>query len=224
MGRPGARTITIRGQILSVLRAEWPLPISTRRVCELLGAHRYDETGHRVYPQLRALDRIGLIECIRREPDCRDVFWRFLGDPSDDDLNAAVEATESPAISVLTPAEIAHPVVVVGASARDVGRGRDTRREVPRAAAVSDLLAVIASLRAAAIASADTALAEAETRCAAAEAHLASVKSMRAAILSYDQALTALTALAGTPWAWEGRMGAGRPESGVIERPGAAVT
>lgn len=93
MGRPGVRTVAIRDQILAALRVEWPLPISTRRVCELLGASRYDETGHRIYPQLCALDRMGIVERIRREPDCRDVFWRFLGDPTDDELNAAVDTT-----------------------------------------------------------------------------------------------------------------------------------
>lgn len=96
MGRPTARTVALRDQILAALRAEWPLPISTRRVCELLGAHRYDETGYRVYPQLCALDRMGVVERIRRGAECRDVFWRFLGDPTDADLNAAVEAVESP--------------------------------------------------------------------------------------------------------------------------------
>ncbi len=97
MGRPTARTVALRDRIVAALRAEWPLPVSTRRVCELLGAHRYDETGYRIYPQLCALDRMGVIERIRRDADCRDVFWRFLGDPSDADLNAAVEAVESPA-------------------------------------------------------------------------------------------------------------------------------
>ena len=94
MGRPCARTVAIRDQILAVLRAEWPLPISTRRVCELLGANRYDETGRRVYPQLCALGRMGLVERIRLGAECRDVFWRFGGDPSDADLNAAVDALE----------------------------------------------------------------------------------------------------------------------------------
>lgn len=96
MGRPSARTVALRDQIVAALRTEWPLPISTRRVCELLGAHRYDETGYRIYPQLCALDRMGVIERIRRDAECRDVFWRFLGDPTDADLNAAVEAVESP--------------------------------------------------------------------------------------------------------------------------------
>jgi len=96
MGRPSARAVAIRDQILAALRTEWPLPISTRRVCELLGAHRYDETGYRVYPQLCALDRLGVVERIRRGAEYRDVFWRFLGDPTDSDLNAAVDAVESP--------------------------------------------------------------------------------------------------------------------------------
>lgn len=103
MGRPSARTVAIRDQILAALRAEWPLPISTRRVCELLGAHRYDETGYRIYPQLCALDRLGLVERIRRGPDCRDVFWRFLGDPTDADFNAAVDAVEPTGPSPIGP-------------------------------------------------------------------------------------------------------------------------
>ncbi|SHQ49021.1 Uncharacterised protein [Mycobacteroides abscessus subsp. massiliense] len=96
MGRPSARTVAMRDQILAALRTEWPLPISTRRVCEMLGAGRYDETGYRVYPQLCALDRLGVIERIRRDPDCRDVFWRFLGDPTDADLSAVVDAIDRP--------------------------------------------------------------------------------------------------------------------------------
>ncbi len=92
MGRPSARTVAMRDQILAALRAEWPLPISTRRVCELMGAHRYDQTGYRIYPQLCALDRLGVVERIRRDDDCRDVFWRFLGDPTDADLSTAVDA------------------------------------------------------------------------------------------------------------------------------------
>ncbi len=105
MGRPSARTVAMRDQILAALRTEWPLPISTRRVCELLGAHRYDETGYRVYPQLCALDRLGLIERIRRDADCRDVFWRFLGEPTDADLNAAVDAVDSPQPQHAAPLE-----------------------------------------------------------------------------------------------------------------------
>ncbi|MCA2336858.1 hypothetical protein [Mycobacterium avium] len=97
MGRPSARTVAIRDQILTALRTEWPLPISTRRVCELLGAHRYSETGYRIYAQMCALDRLGLVERIRRrDVVCRDVFWRFLGDPTDADLNAIVDAPAVP--------------------------------------------------------------------------------------------------------------------------------
>lgn len=96
MGRPSARTVAIRDQILAALRTEWPLPISTRRVCELLGAHRYSQTGHRIYPQLCALDRLGLVERIHPDTGCRDVFWRFLGDPTDADLNAVIDAIDPP--------------------------------------------------------------------------------------------------------------------------------
>ncbi len=95
MGRPSARTVALRDQILAALRVEWPLPVSTRHLCELLGAHRYDETGYRVYPQLCALDRMGVVERIRRGSECRDVFWRFLGDPTDVGLNAVIDAIDS---------------------------------------------------------------------------------------------------------------------------------
>ncbi|MEN4476598.1 hypothetical protein [Mycolicibacterium cosmeticum] len=105
MGRPSARTVAIRDQILAALRTEWPLPISTRRVCELLGAHRYSQTGYRIYPQLCALDRLGLVERIRRDAGCRDVFWRFLGDPTDADLNAVVDATDSPQLAPAAPTD-----------------------------------------------------------------------------------------------------------------------
>ncbi len=105
MGRPSARTVAIRDQILAALRTEWPLPISTRRVCELLGAHRYSQTGYRIYPQLCALDRLGLVERIRRDAGCRDVFWRFLGDPTDADLNAVVDAIDSPQLAPAVPTD-----------------------------------------------------------------------------------------------------------------------
>lgn len=94
MGRPSARTIAMREQILVALRTEWPLPVSSRRVCELLGANRYDHLGYRIYPQLCALDRSGLVERVRRDSDCRDVYWRFGGDPTDADLDAAVGTSE----------------------------------------------------------------------------------------------------------------------------------
>jgi hypothetical protein len=95
MNRPGPRTVALRDQILAALRTEWPLPISTRRVCELLGAHRYDETGYRVYPQLRALARLGLVECVRLDrSEFRDVFWRSA-EPTDAELNALINATEA---------------------------------------------------------------------------------------------------------------------------------
>lgn len=96
MGRPSARTVAVRDQILAALRTEWPLPVSTRRVCELLGARRYDETGYRIYPQLCALDRLGVVERIRCGAECRDVFWRFSGDPTDAELSAAVDAMDPP--------------------------------------------------------------------------------------------------------------------------------
>lgn len=192
MGRPGARTVAIRDQILAALRAQWPSPISTRRVCELLHATRYDETGLRIYPQLCALDRMGLVERIRREPDCRDVFWRFLGDPTDDDLNAVVDAMESPAPGMLAAATVGRRAVAVVTPTSNAGRGDDTLRELPRAGKAADLMDVIASLRAAAIATADAAVAEAEAYRAATESHLAAMKSMRAVIVSYDRALMAL--------------------------------
>ncbi|MGB3354598.1 MAG: hypothetical protein WBB00_17750 [Mycobacterium sp.] len=52
MGRPSAQTVALRGRIVTALRAEGSTPAPTRRVCELLGARRYDETGYRIYPQL----------------------------------------------------------------------------------------------------------------------------------------------------------------------------
>lgn len=103
----------MRDQILAALRTEWPLPVSTRKVCELLGAHRYDETGYRVYPQLCALDRLGIVERIRRDPECRDVFWRFLGDPTDAELNAAVDA--------ITPQAAESAASTESADERDTG-------------------------------------------------------------------------------------------------------
>lgn len=105
MGRPSARTVAIRDQILAALRTEWPLPISTRRVCELLGAHRYSETGYRIYAQLCALDRLGIVERIRRDAGCRDVFWRFLGDPTDADLNAVIDAIDSSQLAPAVPSD-----------------------------------------------------------------------------------------------------------------------
>lgn len=96
MGRPSARSVALRDQILAALRTQWPLPTSTRHICELLGAQRYDETGYRIYPQLCALDRLGVVERIRGDAECRDVFWRFAGDPTDVEMNAAVDAAHAP--------------------------------------------------------------------------------------------------------------------------------
>ncbi|WP_237074055.1 hypothetical protein [Mycobacteroides abscessus] len=95
MGKPSARTVAMRNQIVAALRTQWPLPVSTRQVCQLMGAHRYDEIGYRIYPQLCALNRLGVVERIRRDDDCRDVFWRFTGDPPDIDLSEAVDAGTS---------------------------------------------------------------------------------------------------------------------------------
>lgn len=91
MGRPSAQTVALRDRIVTALRAEGSTPTSTRRVCELLGARRYDETGYRIYPQLCALDRLGVVERIRPGGDCQDVFWRLLGDPTDAEMDAAVD-------------------------------------------------------------------------------------------------------------------------------------
>ncbi len=91
MGRPSAQTVALRDRIVTALRGEGSTPASTRRVCELLGASRYDETGYRIYPQLCALERAGVVERIRPGGDCQDVFWRFLGDPTDAETDAAVD-------------------------------------------------------------------------------------------------------------------------------------
>ncbi|MEU0497986.1 hypothetical protein [Mycobacterium sp. NPDC006124] len=91
MGRPSPQTVALRDRIVTALRAEGSTPASTRRVCELLGARRYDETGYRIYPQLCALDRLGVVERIRPGGDCQDVFWRFLGDPTDAEMDTAVD-------------------------------------------------------------------------------------------------------------------------------------
>ncbi|WP_245905797.1 hypothetical protein [Mycolicibacterium palauense] len=91
MGRPSPQTVALRERIVAALRGEGSTPASTRRVCELLGARRYDETGYRIYPQLCALDRLGVVERIRPGGDCQDVFWRLLGDPTDVEMAAAVD-------------------------------------------------------------------------------------------------------------------------------------
>lgn len=91
MGRPSAQTVALRGRIVTALRGEGSTPASTRRVCELLGARRYDETGYRIYPQLCALERAGVVERIRPGGACQDVFWRFFGDPTDAEMDAAVD-------------------------------------------------------------------------------------------------------------------------------------
>ena len=91
MGRPSPQTVALRGRIVTALRAEGATPASTRHVCELLGARRYDEAGYRIYPQLCALERAGVVERIRPGGDCQDVFWRYLGDPTDAEMDAAVD-------------------------------------------------------------------------------------------------------------------------------------
>lgn len=101
MGRPSAQTVALRHQIVTALRAEGSTPASTRRVCELLGARRYDETGYRIYPQLCALDRLGVVERVRPDGDCQEVFWRFRGDPTDAEMDAAVDLDETSAGEVM---------------------------------------------------------------------------------------------------------------------------
>lgn len=70
-----ARTIAVRDQVEAALRDEFPLPISTKALCERLGVGRYDATGLVVYRVLAWMWRRGRVECLRFE-GMPDAYWR----------------------------------------------------------------------------------------------------------------------------------------------------
>jgi len=118
---PTARTLAVRGQLLVILRAEHPLPISTSDVLLRMAndhrncTRRLDGFGNPtrglcpyrppekcrawcwydpVYPQLCALMRLGLVERIRRD-GMRCVYWRYVETETDEAFNAIVDALEA---------------------------------------------------------------------------------------------------------------------------------
>ncbi|MEW5810295.1 MAG: hypothetical protein AB1925_12660 [Actinomycetota bacterium] len=118
--RPMAKTIALRDQIISVLRAEHPMPISTNDVlikvanegrnCNSVRTTDgtcHDWTGRwalrdgcpawcwhsRVYPQLRALTALGLIEQVPM-PEMLHAYWRYVETDDDAAMNATLAALE----------------------------------------------------------------------------------------------------------------------------------
>jgi hypothetical protein len=121
MGRtPSPRTIAIRDRILAILRANDPLPMSTPEVLRAMANRgtscdsHLSTDGHcpprrwapydpqncqgwcwhgAVYPQLRILAHLGLVEHIK-VPGHLCVYWRYIDQESDAYFNAAIAAME----------------------------------------------------------------------------------------------------------------------------------
>jgi hypothetical protein len=108
------RTVAIRDQLLAILRAEYPMPLSTNDILLKManGGQNCDSylstDGRcarpercrawcwysRVYPQLVALINLKLVERIR-PPEMRAAYWRYVPDDQDDGhFNAIINAME----------------------------------------------------------------------------------------------------------------------------------
>lgn len=116
---PTPRTVALRDRILLILRDNWPLPISTREVlramtnggnscnsynadrgqCPRPTSLRPDEPcfgwcwQQAVYPQLRAMEHLGLVELVRIEGH-RAVYWRYVEQETDREVDAILAAME----------------------------------------------------------------------------------------------------------------------------------
>lgn len=62
-----------RDQILACLRDRWPL--STQEVTDAVTSRGYDPN---VYRNLMALERLGQVDRLVRQPESRSVYWRYL--------------------------------------------------------------------------------------------------------------------------------------------------
>lgn len=114
--RPTAATVALRDQILAVLR-DRGAPITTDQVVTLahptfctsadkqcvylaspMNRGRGPCPGHcwkqRIYNSLRALERKGVVTC-HRPRDMYSVFWSATGEPTDEQMNAILDAMET---------------------------------------------------------------------------------------------------------------------------------
>jgi hypothetical protein len=105
------RTIALRHQLLAALRnADGPL--STNALCTLV-ARDGDNCGQfdgrcasqierchggcwwtRVYPQLRALQRMGLVDWVHYPRPIRCTYWRYIEAETEEMFNAAIDAMD----------------------------------------------------------------------------------------------------------------------------------
>lgn len=86
--KPGAKAINVREAIITSLRdADWPL--ATEQVIALVA----DPAHHReVYPNLRALERSGVVERADVPSSFRAVYWRLRRTQQHEEFNTAFEA------------------------------------------------------------------------------------------------------------------------------------
>lgn len=84
-GAPGPKARAIRDAIAATLR-DADVPLATRQV-EARTRHRHWD----VYPNLRAMERAGLVERADVPRHVRDVFWRLTPAPVDVPFNREFE-------------------------------------------------------------------------------------------------------------------------------------
>lgn len=88
-------TVWLRRRIVDAVRQMATTePPSTRDICDRLGVARYGEIGYRVYPNLRSLERLGVVKRVgyRGELPYREVCWGYTGELTDAKANDLVDA------------------------------------------------------------------------------------------------------------------------------------
>jgi hypothetical protein len=109
--KPMPYTVAIRDRILAILRDEAPLPISTPRIRELMANGGQSCASYMsvdgtcpetagtdcggwcwllVYPNLRAMVELGLVEQVK-VPNHRVVYWRYVEQETNAQFNAVLE-------------------------------------------------------------------------------------------------------------------------------------
>lgn len=78
---PTSTTLEVRDRILDYLRAEYPMPVTTKAVqTATAGTTAVRAYPGIVYPQLLALAAAGDVERVNRD-DHRAAYWRYVPDP-----------------------------------------------------------------------------------------------------------------------------------------------
>lgn len=85
--RPGPKAIAMRDAITAALR-DADVPLATKQVIARVSQRSWHND---VYPNLRALERAGVVERADVSPRYRDVFWRLRPTAQPDQLNAEFE-------------------------------------------------------------------------------------------------------------------------------------